>query len=334
MTEKSPPDSNGTPNQLAFDWPDLGADPGSHAALVNENTDKAAPIGKQQERSIAAPKFHQFANLFPMVAEHHLQELAQDIRDHGLLEPIILLEGQILDGRCRYLACKIAGVEPKFEQYSGNDPLGYVLSRNLLRRHLSESQRAMVAAKAADLKRGANQHTEGLPIGRAAQLLNVGQRSVARAREVLRHGVPELAKAVEGGKLPVSSAAEISRMTVQEQRATVASALDRTKADGGGRINKSRKSATGKIDRSKKQHAAIVADKAPASEIKRRVAKLVATGLTPRDELERIVAKLMTERIVAKLEAEHYKARLAEVPERLGQISQGLEDALARLRTR
>jgi hypothetical protein len=123
-------------------------------------------------------------------------------------------------------------------------------------------------------------------------------------------------------------------MTVQEQRATVASALDRTKADGGGRINKSRKSATGKIDRSKKQHAAIVADRAPASEIKRRVAKFVATGLKPRDELERIVAKLMTERIVAKLEAEHYKARLAEVPERLGQISQGLEDALARLRTR
>jgi hypothetical protein len=301
---------------------------------VNEKTNKVAPIEKQQEGSIATPKaFHQFANLFPMVAERHLQELAQDIRGRGLLEPIVLFEGQILDGRCRYLACKVAGVEPKFEHYSGNDPLGYVLSRNLHRRHLTESQRAMVAAKAADLKRGANQHTEGLPIGRAAQLLNVGQRSVARAREVLRHGVPELAKAVEGGKLPVSSAAEISRMTMQEQRDSVASALGGTTADGRGRINKSRKSATGKIDRSKKQHAAIVADKAPASEIECRVAKLVANGLKPRDELGHIVAKLMTERIVAELKAEAYKARLEKLHEHLGQIQQRMEED-ARWRTR
>jgi hypothetical protein len=225
-------------------------------------------------------------------------------------------------------------VEPKFEQYEGSDPLGYVLSRNLHRRHLTESQRAMVAAKAADLKRGANQHSEGLPIGRAADLLNVGQRSVARAREVLRRGVPELAKAVEGGKLPVSSAAEISRMPVEEQRETVASALDQTKANGSGRINKSKKSGAGKTDKSKTQYSAIAAGEAPTSEIERRVAEVVNRGLQPRDELERIVAKLMTARIVAKLEAEHYKAQLAKVPERLRQIGQGLEDTRAMLRTR
>jgi hypothetical protein len=333
MTEKSARDSNDTPTQLAFDWPELGADPGSHTAVVNENTDKLAPIEKPQEGSLAAAKpFHQFANLFPMVADGSLQELAQDIKDRGLLDPIVLFEEQILDGRCRYVACEIAGMEPKFEQYVGDDPLGYVLSRNLRRRHLTESQRAMVAAKAADLKRGANQHSEGLPIGRAAHLLNVGQRSVARAREVLRRGVPELAKAVEGGKLPVSSAVEISRMTVREQRETVASALDQT--NGRGRINKSRKSATGKTDRSKKQRSAIVAHKGPTSEIERRVAKLVARGLKPRDEFEHIVAKLMMERIMAKLEAEHYKAQLAKVPERLRQIGQGFEDMRTMLRTR
>jgi ParB-like nuclease domain len=333
MTEKSAQDSS-EPTQLAFDWPELGADPGSHAAVVNESTGKLR-IEKQQEGSLAASKrFHQFANLFPMLADDSLQQLAEDIKDRGLLDPIMLLEGQILDGRCRYAACEIAGVEPKFEQYGGDDPLGYVLSRNLHRRHLTESQRAMVAAKAADLKPGANQHSEGLPIGRAAHLLSVGQRSVARAREVLRRGVPELAKAVEVGELPVSSAAKISRMTMPEQRERVASALDRAKADGRGRINRSRKSATGKTDKSKTQHSAMAAGEASTSEIERRVAKLVARGLKPRDELEHIVAKLMTERIVAQLEAEHYKAQLAKVPERLRQIGQSLEDARAMLRTR
>jgi hypothetical protein len=53
------------------------------------------------------------------------------------------------------------------------DPLSYVVSLNLRRRHLSESQRAMVAAKLATLKLGDNQHSEGLPIGRRSELLNV-----------------------------------------------------------------------------------------------------------------------------------------------------------------
>jgi hypothetical protein len=334
MTGNSAQDSNAQ-SQLAFDWLDLGADSGSHAALVNENTDKLALIEKPQEGSLAGPKpFHQFANLFPMVADDALQELAQDIKHCGLLDPIVLLERQILDGRCRYVACEIAGIEPKFEQYRGDDPLGYVLSRNLHRRHLTESQRAMVAAKAADLKRGANQHSEGLPIGRAAQLLNVGHRSVARAREVLRRGVPGTGEGCRGRQAPVSSAAEISRVTVQEQHERLASALGRTKVDGRGRINRSRKSATGKTDKPKKQHSVIVADKAPTSEVERRVAKLVAQGLKPRDAFEHIVAKLMTERIMAKLEAEHYKAQLAKVPERLRQIGEGLEAARATLRTR
>jgi ParB-like chromosome segregation protein Spo0J len=91
-----------------------------------------------------------------VLAEERLHELAQDIKDRGLLDPIMLYEGQILDGRGRYRACKIVAVQPKFEDYVGDDALSFVVSRNLHRRHLTESQRAMVAARLADLKRGAN----------------------------------------------------------------------------------------------------------------------------------------------------------------------------------
>jgi hypothetical protein len=155
--------------------------------------------------------FHPLADIFPLLAEDHLQELARDIKAHGLLDSIVLHDGKILDGRCRHLACQIAGEEPHFEGYAGTDPLGFVVSCNLHRRHLNESQRAMVAARLADLQRGANQHFEGLPLGRAAELMNVGARSAARAREVLAHGDSKLVVAVESGGLTVTAAAALSR---------------------------------------------------------------------------------------------------------------------------
>lgn len=86
-----------------------------------------------------------------------LGELADDIAEHGLRQPIILLDGQILDGRNRYEASVMAGVEPRVETFNGDDPLTYVVSANLKRRHLDESQRAMVAARLATLHDGQRQ---------------------------------------------------------------------------------------------------------------------------------------------------------------------------------
>lgn len=59
----------------------------------------------------------------------------------------------------------------------------------------------MVAGRLAKLPVGANQHSEGLPMGRASELLNVGERSVARAKEVSDRGAPELIEAVEIGRV-------------------------------------------------------------------------------------------------------------------------------------
>lgn len=104
---------------------------------------------------------HPLANIFPLMAADEYVALKSDIRQYGLREAIWILDGQILDGRNRFKACQEVGVTPILKEYEGDDPAAFVVSLNLKRRHLSESQRAMVAAKLANMPRGgdgSNQH--------------------------------------------------------------------------------------------------------------------------------------------------------------------------------
>jgi len=168
-------------------------------------------------------KFHSLADIFPLIEGAEFDELIADIKANGLLEPIVVHEEMILDGRNRYRACLAAGVEPTLTPFRGDDPVAFVISANLRRRHLDESQRAMVAAKLATLKDGQRGDlVQGLPIGRASELLNVGERSVARARDVQDHGVPELIHAVEQGSVSVSAAADVATLPKCEQIEVVA----------------------------------------------------------------------------------------------------------------
>lgn len=95
--------------------------------------------------------FHDFADLLPMTSASGIADLAASIATSGLAEPIILFDGKILDGRARYRACRQCGAEPRFEAYQGDDPLGFVVRTNLPRHNLSHDQRAIIAARAAEL---------------------------------------------------------------------------------------------------------------------------------------------------------------------------------------
>jgi hypothetical protein len=90
---------------------------------------------------------HPYADKFPMLPQAELEELAQSIRESGLRQPIVVtVDGLILDGRNRFQACRMAGVEPESVVYEGSDLAEYVLDANITRRNMTTSQRAMATA--------------------------------------------------------------------------------------------------------------------------------------------------------------------------------------------
>ena len=185
-------------------------------------------------------KIHPAAELFPMMSEPELEALAADIKAHGQRDPIRVFRGQLLDGRNRFEGCRRAGVRPKFEAWVGDDPESFVISANLHRRHLNESQRALAAARfktlieeraaersSANLKRGtakpeaANLPGRGDTRDQAAEKLNVSPRTVDAAARVLKQAAPEVLAAVERGEVAVSDAARIAERPAAEQRRAV-----------------------------------------------------------------------------------------------------------------
>ena len=179
---------------------------------------------------LAPLSFHPVTEIFPPMEPAAFQALVDDIEAHGQQEPILVVGDLVIDGRHRFKACQQLGREPLVReiQPDAGDPLALVISLNLHRRHLSESQRAVVAARLANMPRspGLNQHAVEVSANLqrpqisqavAADVLNVSTRSVAAAKKVLDQGCPELVAAVDRGDVAVSTAAELTRLSPEEQ---------------------------------------------------------------------------------------------------------------------
>ena len=107
------------------------------------------------EKYCHTENWHEAANLFPMLSVEDAHDLADDIGEHDLHNPIVLFDGKVLDGRNRVLACRAAGVEPRFVEWqaNGNDtsPIAWVISQNIKRRSLNATQKAVIAFLALPL---------------------------------------------------------------------------------------------------------------------------------------------------------------------------------------
>jgi ParB-like chromosome segregation protein Spo0J len=185
-------------------------------------------------------EFHPVADLFPLLEGAAFEELVADIRKNGLREPILCdAQDRIVDGRNRYRACLAAEVEPRFERApeEGAALTEMALSRNLRRRHLDESQRALVAARLVKLWEKQGVRAMGRPRksladlqdfsggelrAQAAETINVSPRLVHCAMRLLRGGCEELIAAVGARKLKVSTAAALAGLPATEQKRVVA----------------------------------------------------------------------------------------------------------------
>lgn len=154
---------------------------------------------------------HPAAAIFPMLSGDEFAALKEDIRQHGQLDDICLLDGKVLDGRNRLQACKELGLQVQYcELTECHDPIDYILSKNMRRRHLTQSQRAQCEADVARMRLGDNQHkkNEGgqicLPTDDAAKVFKVWPRSVKTARHVAEHGDQAVVDAVKSGDISVS----------------------------------------------------------------------------------------------------------------------------------
>jgi transposase len=176
--------------------------------------------------SNTAYEIHPIAKCYPKITGKEFTELKRSIRAQGLLNPITLYEGQILDGGNRYRACVEENVTPHFRDLpEGINAIEYAIAQNESRRHLTIEQRAFIGAKLARLRPGGDRRSEafnaasadGITTESVAKKLRISSKSIERARKIQKEGAPELAEAAEKGDLALAQAERIAALPREQQ---------------------------------------------------------------------------------------------------------------------
>lgn len=177
-------------------------------------------------------EIHPAAELFPMMAGEAFEEFVKDVQQNGVREPIIIWKGQLLDGRNRSAACLRLGMNPL--DYACDlesedvDPVAYVLSANLHRRHLDTTDQAKIglaveklyAAEAKERQATSTggskpqlvaelpQAEKGKSRDKAAAVVGVSPRTISDAKRVYESGNQEVIEAVDKKEMSISKAAK------------------------------------------------------------------------------------------------------------------------------
>ncbi len=167
---------------------------------------------------IIALQQHALSAAFPAMSPQELSDLTDDIAAHGLRQPVITYKGQVLDGWHRYQACLHAEVKPALVEFDGADPVAFVLSLNMSRRHLSASQRA-AAVVACSAWKPAGRPEKGeaaspfLTNAKMAKAADTTTRTIQKAKRAHEAGLGEQ---VRDGKVSVERAAEVAKLPKED----------------------------------------------------------------------------------------------------------------------
>lgn len=88
----------------------------------------------------------------PEISEADYKRLKAGIKEHGLLNPIVVCDGQIIDGRTRERICEELSTEPRYVEYDNKLPISVYILQTNLRRNLTEAQYdAMIVTLASEV---------------------------------------------------------------------------------------------------------------------------------------------------------------------------------------
>lgn len=171
-------------------------------------------------------KIHEYANLSRRMDADEYERLKASIKSVGQLQPIITKDGQIIDGRHRYLACEELGIEPHFREADTEELLEAAIAANQVRKQDSKAQRAMNAAALTDLEseQGHPPAPGKLSLRKAAELYGVSVGHIQKARLALLYGSDELIEAIKAADLGLpADEDDINRMeaVIQKERTAV-----------------------------------------------------------------------------------------------------------------
>jgi len=144
---------------------------------------------------------HPFASMFPLIEGPAFDDMVASIKRNGLVLPIVINKGMILDGRNRYRACLAAGVEPHFLEVvdkTDAELAAIVDTFNLNRRHQSPGEIALLAAKFAELS--------GTPLAKAAGKFRISPRTAEKARKILKTADSNVISLVQSGDVSIHRA--------------------------------------------------------------------------------------------------------------------------------
>ncbi|RZL90768.1 MAG: hypothetical protein EOP82_14635 [Variovorax sp.] len=182
---------------------------------------------------------HPLSAAFPPMDVADFDTLRDSIADVGVLNPITIYEGMVLDGWHRYCAAQELGSLgypcPAVELESGIDPRAFVIGQNKARRHVTQAQLAMaVTAVHAWKPKGVNQHggermgTQCPPsksTAELAEIAGVGERTIKQAKAVQTHAGPAVVEAVKRGEIGLPKAAAIAKLPAEQQAAAISASV-------------------------------------------------------------------------------------------------------------
>jgi ParB-like chromosome segregation protein Spo0J len=167
-------------------------------------------------------RVHPAADIFPMVADDQLASLVESIKANGLRYQIVIrkvdngageIEDELIDGRNRLRACEIAGVEPSFTVFEGDEDQvrAFIADVNLERRDLKKGQKAALYAKLfpepAKGGRGKTVTTDN----------SFTRPQLSNCRAILRHS-PALLDDIIADRVPLDAA--LARVKEEQARAS------------------------------------------------------------------------------------------------------------------